>query len=258
MRFSANLGLMWSDRPLLARIEAAARAGFRAVEMHWPYDVPASAVAATARRAGVALLGINTAPGNFAAGERGLGALPGREQDFQASVDQAIDYCLHSGATAIHVMAGNVAPPEKARARAVFAANLRMAATRAAAQNLKLLLEPLNSNDNPGYFYSTLPEAISLLDELALANILLQFDVYHVARAEGDVLTKLDRYRAYIGNVQIAGVPSRAEPDEGEITYPAVFAALEQIGYKGWIGCEYRPRGDTDTGLSWMNRMGLR
>jgi len=258
MRFSANLGLLWPDRPLLARIEAAARAGFRAVEMHWPYDVLASEIAAAARRAGVTLLGINTAPGNLAAGERGLGAVPGREQDFQAAVDQAIDYCRESGATAIHAMAGNVAAADKERARAVFAANLRVAAAKAAAHNLRVLLEPLNPNDNPGYFYSTLPEAISLLDELALGNIQLQFDVYHVARAEGDVLAKLDRYRAHIGNVQIAGVPARAEPDAGEIAYPVIFEALDKLGYEGWIGCEYRPRGDTDTGLSWMNRMGLR
>lgn len=258
MRFSANLGLLWPDRPLLERIEAAARAGFRAVEMHWPYDIPASEVAAVARRTGVILLGINTAPGNLAVGERGLGAISGRERDFQASVDQAVAYCQESGATAIHVMAGNVAPADKAKARAVFAANLRVAAAKAAAHNLKLLLEPLNPNDNPGYFYSTVAEAISLLDELALENIQLQFDVYHVARAEGDVLAKLEKYRAYIGNVQIAGVPARAEPDEGEIAYPVIFAALDNWGYKGWTGCEYRPRGDTDTGLSWMNRMGLR
>jgi len=256
MRFSANLGLLWSDRPLLDRIEAAARAGFRAVEMHWPYDVPASEVAATAHRTGVTLLGINTAPGNFAAGERGLGAIPGREREFQAALDQAVEYCRVSGASAIHAMAGNVAAADRERARAVFLANLRTAAAKAAAQNLVVLLEPLNSNDNPGYFYSTLTEAISLIDDLALPNVKLQFDVYHVARAEGDVLAKLDRYRGYIGNVQIAGVPARGEPDEGEIAYPVIFAALEKLPYRGWIGCEYRPRGDTDAGLAWMERVG--
>jgi hydroxypyruvate isomerase len=258
MRFSANLGLLWPERPLLDRIEAAARAGFRAVEMHWPYDVPASDVAATARRTGVTLLGINTAPGNFAAGERGLGAVPGREQDFQATVDQAVEYCRRSGATAIHVMAGNVPVSDQARARDVFAANLRVAAAKAAAHQLTLLLEPLNPNDNPGYFYATLAEAIGLIDELALPNIKLQFDVYHVARAEGDVLVKLEKYRAYLGNIQIAGVPARAEPDEGEIAYLAIFAAIDALKYTGWIGCEYRPRRDTDSGLSWMQRMGLR
>ena len=254
MRFSANLGLLWPDRPLLQRIEAAARAGFRAVEMHWPYDVPASDVAATARRTGVTLLGINTAPGNFAAGERGLGAVPGRERDFQSTLEQAVEYCRICGATAIHVMAGNVPPTDKARAREVFAANLRSAA----AQPLTVLLEPLNPNDNPGYFYSTLAEAIELIDELSLPNIKLQFDVYHVARAEGDVLVKLEKYRSYIGNIQIAGVPARHEPDEGEIAYPAIFAAIEKLSYTGWIGCEYKPRADTDSGLSWMDRMRLR
>jgi hydroxypyruvate isomerase len=258
MRLSANLGFLWADRPLPARIEAAARAGFRAVEMHWPYDVAASDVAAAAHRWDVKLLGINTAPGNFAAGERGLGAIPGREQDFQDTVDQSIEYCRSSGATAIHAMAGNVAPSDRERARAVFAANLRVAAAKAIKHQLTLLLEPLNPNDNPGYFYSTLHEAVSLIEELALPNIKLQFDVYHVARSEGDVLVKLDRYRAHIGNVQIASVPARAEPDEGEIAYPVIFAALENLNYVGWVGCEYRPRGDTDQGLVWMNRMGMR
>jgi hydroxypyruvate isomerase len=258
MRFSANLGLLWPERPLLDRIEAAARAGFRAVEMHWPFDVPASQVAQTARRTDVTLLGINTAPGNFAAGERGLGAVPGREQDFQATVDQAVEYCRRSGATAIHVMAGNVPVTEKARARDVFAANLRVAAAKAGAHQLTVLLEPLNPHDNPGYFYSTLAEAIGLIDELALSNVKLQFDVYHVARAEGDVLVKLEKYRAYLGNIQIAGVPARGEPDQGEIAYLAIFAAIDALKYTGWIGCEYRPRRDTDSGLSWMNRMGLR
>ncbi len=258
MRFSANLGFLWADRPLLGRIEAAARAGFRAVEMHWPYDVPADEIAAAARHNGLTLLGINTAPGRSEAGERGLGALAGREGDFQATVDQALRYCRAAGFTAIHAMAGNVAPSDREAARAAFAGNLRAAAGKAARQGVTLLLEPLNVNDNPGYFYSTLAEAVSLIEELALPNLKLQFDVYHVARSEGDVLVKLERYRRHIGNVQIAGVPARAEPDEGEIAYPVIFAALDRLGYEGWIGCEYRPRGDTDQGLSWMDGMGLR
>ena len=251
-RFSANLGLLWPDRPLLQRVEAAARAGFRAIEMHWPYDVPASELAAMARRHELTVLGINTAPGDLARGERGLGAVPGRESDFQATVDQSIAYCIASGATAIHVMAGNVADSDRLRARAVFAENLRVAAAKAARHDLPLLLEPLNPRDSPGYFYSTLAEAVGLLEALALPNIRLQFDVYHVAISEGDVLTRLRRYMPLIGNVQIAAVPSRAEPDEGEIAYPAIFAALDTLGYAGWVGCEYRPRGATDAGLKWM------
>ena len=256
-RFSANLGLLWPDRPLPQRIEAAARAGFRAIEMHFPYDVPATEVAAAARRNDLALLGINTFPGYFPRGERGLGALPGRERDFQAAVDQSIAYCVASGASAIHVMAGNAAVADRQRARAVFADNLRAAAAKAAAHGLPLLLEPLNSRDNPGYFYSTLAEAVSLIEELALPDIKLQFDVYHVASSEGDVLTKLKRYMPLMGNVQIAAVPSRAEPDEGEIAYPAIFAALDALGYRGWVGCEYRPRGDTDEGLRWTRSLGV-
>jgi hydroxypyruvate isomerase len=226
--------------------------------MHWPYDIPAQEVADAARRSGVALLGINTAPGRFDTGERGLGALSGREREFQATVDQSIAYCRESGATAIHVMAGNVSASQRAAARAVFVANLQTAAAKAAAWGLTMLLEPLNENDNRGYFYSTLAEAVSLIDELGVPNIKIQFDVYHVARAEGDVLVKLERYRRYIANVQIAAVPTRSEPDEGEIAYPAVFAALERMGYSGWVGCEYKPRHDTDAGLKWMAALGAR
>jgi hydroxypyruvate isomerase len=255
-RFSANLGLLWPDRPLLQRIEAAALAGFRAIEMHWPYDVLPAEVAAVANRHDLTILGINTAPGNLARGERGLGALAGRELDFHATVHQSIDYCIDSGASAIHVMAGNVPAADRQRSRVVFADNLRAAAAEAAAHKLTLLLEPLNPRDNPGYFYSTVTEAVSLIEELALPNIKLQFDVYHVAISEGDVLMKLKRYMPVIGNVQIAAVPSRAEPDEGEIAYPAIFAALDALGYAGWVGCEYRPRGTTDEGLEWLKSPG--
>jgi hydroxypyruvate isomerase len=254
LRFSANVGFLWGDRPLLARLDAAARAGFRAVEMHWPYEVPAADVGEAARRNGLALLGINTVPGRFDAGERGLGALVGREQDFQSAVDQSLEYCRVSGATAIHAMAGNVAAAQRVRARGVFAENLQLAGAKAAAHQVMLLLEPLNPYDNPGYFYSTVAEAVGLIEELGVPNIKLQFDVYHVARSEGDVLRKLEKYWPYIGNVQIAAVPSRAEPDEGEISYPAIFAVLERLKYSGWVGCEYRPRGATDEGLRWMTK----
>jgi 2-dehydrotetronate isomerase len=257
LQFSANLGFLWPDRPLLARLEAAARAGFRAVEMHWPYDTSAAAVAQASTRFGLQLLGINTPVGDAAAGERGTGALSGREAEFQAGIDLAIDWCRKSGARAIHAMAGNVTVAERAHARAVFAANLRSAAARAAAHDLQLLLEPLNGADTPGYFYSTLAEAITLIEQLALPNVRLQFDVYHVARAEGDVLSKLRRYRDYIGNVQIAAVPSRTEPDEGEIDYRAIFQALQDLQLPCWIGCEYRPRADTDEGLTWLRHLGV-
>jgi hydroxypyruvate isomerase len=255
-RFCANLGLLWPQLPLLERMRAAARAGFAAVEMHWPYDVPALEVGACARELGLTLLGINTAPGDVARGERGLGALRGREADFQAAMEQSIEYCKASGACAIHAMAGNVIAEDHAKARAVFAGNLRECAPKAAAAGLTVLLEPLNPRDNPGYFYSRVEQAVELIEELALPNVKLQFDVYHVAVTQGDVLTRLARHMPVIGHVQIAAVPSRAEPDEGEIAYPAIFAALDRLGYSGWVAAEYKPRAATDEGLGWLTAMG--
>jgi hydroxypyruvate isomerase len=138
-----------------------------------------------------------------------------------------------------------------------LADNLRIAAQKTVAHKITLLLEPLNPRDNPGYFYSTIAEAASLIDALGCDNIKLQFDVYHVAITEGDVLTRLSACMPIIGNVQIAAVPSRAEPDEGEIAYPAIFSALDRLGYTGWVGCEYLPRGDTDAGLCWAGNLGV-
>lgn len=254
-RFSANLGFLWPDRPLLERIEAAARAGFEAVELHWPYDVPAEAVADACRRNGVQLLGLNTAMGNTAAGEFGIGVLPGREDEFAASVDQAVAYARATGAQSIHVLSGVVPPEQRAQAARVFAANLKAAAARA--EGLTLLLEPINQRDRPGYFYSTIQDAATLIEAVGAPNIRIMFDVYHVGVSEGDVLTRLNRFLPLIGHVQIAAVPSRAEPDEGEIAYPAVFEALDRIGYAGWVGCEYKPRAGTDEGLRWTSALGV-
>lgn len=253
-RFSANLGFLWPDRPLLQRVEAAARAGFRAIELHWPYDVPAVEMKEACRRHGLTLLGLNTVVGDAAEGDFGLGAVPGREAEFQAAVAQSIAYCRGSGATAIHCMAGAVPEDQRAEGRETFLRNLETAA--AEADGLTLLLEPINPRDKPGYFYSRVGEAIELIEELGKPNVRLMFDVYHVGVTEGDVLTRLERCLPLIGHVQIAAVPSRAEPDEGEIAYPAIFAALDRIGYDGWVGCEYKPRGDTDAGLDWVGRLG--
>lgn len=256
-KFSANVGLLWRDLPLLQRIEAAARAGFRAVEMHWPYDTPARDVRALCGELGIKLLGINTAPGDVSKGDLGLGAVPGREREFRDAMLQSIEYCTASGASAIHVMAGIVPVEQRARAREVFLDNLRAGAAEAARHGLTLFLEPINPRNAPGYFYSRIDEAASIIRELELPNLKLQFDVFHVAIAEGDVLTKLAAHMPMIGNVQIAAVPSRAEPDEGEIHYPAIFAALDQLGYQGWVGCEYLPRGTVEEGLKWMERLGV-
>jgi hydroxypyruvate isomerase len=194
-------------------------------------------------------------PGDTGRGEFGLGAVPGREADFQAAVDQSIAYSLISGATSIHAMAGVVPREHRAAARQTFLGNLQAAATKAARHGRTLLLEPLNPRDKPGYFYSTVGEAASLIAELGAPNVRLMFDVYHVGVAEGDVLRKLALHFPLIEHIQIAAVPSRAEPDEGEIAYRAIFDEIEALGYQGWVGCEYKPRGSTDAGLAWAERL---
>ena len=256
-RFSANLGFLWTDRPLTERIQAAARAGFKAIEMHWPYDTPAEDVRVLCADLGLTVLGINTSPGDAAGGEFGLGALAGREADFQAALDQSIAWARGSGASAIHAMAGVVPVGSRAIATDVFVRNLQKAADKAASHGLILLLEPINPRDKPNYFYSTLAEADSVLGHVKRDNVKIMFDAYHVGVTEGDVFTKLERYLPRVGHVQIAAVPSRAEPDEGELRYEALFEKLDALGYEGWVGCEYKPRGDTDAGLSWTQAMGV-
>jgi hydroxypyruvate isomerase len=252
-KFSANLGFLWTDRPLLDRIDAAASAGFRAIELHWPYDVPAEHVKNACDKQGLELLGINTPVGD-SKGDFGLGAQAGRQADFEKSFRQAADYARLSGASSIHVMAGVVEPAAKLEATEVFVHNLAFAA--AAAPDMTLLLEPINQRDKPGYFYSTIGEAAALIDRVGAPNISVMFDVYHVGVSEGDILKRLERHLPMIGHVQIAAVPSRAEPDEGEIAYGVVFATLDQLSYAGWIGCEYRPRAGTDEGLRWVKSLG--
>jgi len=257
IRFSANLGFLWPDLPLLERIAAAGRAGFRAVELHWPYDVPPESVQEACARHGVRLLALNTPLGDVAKGDFGLAAVPGRESDFQAGFDLALAYGRASGANAIHAMAGVVPDGQRLKAMDVFKRNISTAADKAAEHAITILLEAINPRDKPGYFYSTLGEVAEFLDDIDQPNLRLMFDVYHVGVAEGDILTRLARHLPRIGHVQIAAVPSRAEPDEGEVCYRAIFEALDRLGYGGWVGCEYKPRAGTDEGLRWTEALGV-
>jgi hydroxypyruvate isomerase len=254
-KFSANLGFLWPDRPLLDRIEAAADAGFKAIELHWPYDVPAADVRAAYSRRGLVMLGINT-PIDAARGEFGLAAVPGREQDFRDGFRRAAGYARDLGARSIHVMAGDVAPDRRAVATQQFLDNLAWAAELA--PDLTLLLEPINKRDRPGYFYSTSGEGAAILARVSAPNVRLMFDVYHIGISEGGhALERLEQHFGLIGHVQLAAVPSRAEPDESEVDYRTVFAALDRLGYDGWIGCEYKPRAGTDEGLRWTTALGV-
>jgi 2-dehydrotetronate isomerase len=253
--FSANIGFLFADRGHVERIDAAARAGFTAVEMHWPYDVPAAELRAALDRSRVAMLGINTPMGDRSRGEMGLGALPGRETDFATAFDLSLSYVVALGGTAVHCMAGVVPPGDKA-AEQTFVRNITAAADKAANVNKMILLEPLNYRDAPGYFLMHVEQAAAIMEKIGRKNVKIQFDCYHVQIMGGDIIKRLEKLRDLIGNVQIAAVPSRAEPDEGELFYPEICRAVDRIGYAGWIGAEYKPRGRTEDGLGWLAAYG--
>lgn len=250
-RFSANLGFLWPDRPLLDRIDAAARAGFRAIELHWPYDVPADAIRRRAAARDLEIVALNTATGSRP-GDFGLGAQPGREREFAASFDEALAYAETLRASAIHVMAGVVWPGEEAAARETFLANLKRIAPLAERAGLTLLLEPINRCDRPGYFYDRISEAAAIIREIGSPALKIMFDCYHVGMTEGDVIHRMEEFWPLIGHIQIAAVPNRAEPDEGELDYGAVFREIDRLGYEGWVGAEYKPRGKTEDGLEYL------
>lgn len=256
LRFSANLGFLWPDRPVLARIAAAGRAGFKAVELHSPYDLQPEQIAEACHAAGVKLLGINT-PLGPAPAERGLAAVPGHEAQAREMIRTAFDFAQRAGGTGVHVMAGNVPELQRTAGRKTFVENLKFAADVAAKADLTVLLEPLNPRDMAGYFYTRVEDAISIMDEVGSDRVKLMFDCYHVGCVEGDVIMRMRKHFDRIGHIQVAAVPSRAEPDEGELAYGAIFVEIERLGWPGWVGAEYKPRGDTDAGLAWMQKLGV-
>jgi 2-dehydrotetronate isomerase len=255
-RFAANLGYLFTERPLLERIDAAAAAGFKAIELQFPYDVPASAVQAAIEKNKLTILGLNTPPG-ARDGEFGLAAVPGREKDWQGLFSRALEYAGAIGASAIHCLAGKVAPEQRPAADKVFADNLARAADFAREKSITLLIEPINGRDRPNYFLNHVEHAADVIAKIGKANIRMQFDFYHVQIVGGDLIYRLEKFLPVIGHLQCAAVPSRHEPDEGEVNYPAVFEAVDRLGYKGWIGAEYRPRVRTEDGLGWARNYGV-
>jgi len=249
-RFSANLGFLWTDLPLPDAIRAAKRAGFDAVECHWPYDVETSLIKAALEETGLPMLGLNTARGNVAGGENGLSALPGREADARAAIDDALGYARAIGAQAVHVMAGFA---QGAEAWAVFEQNLRYACTQAS--DITLLIEPLNPHDAPGYLLSKTDQARAVIEAVGAPNLKLMFDCYHVGRSEGDVLTRLKTLLPLIGHIQFASIPDRGPPDQGEIAYPWLFKQIEALGWTRALGAEYKPKLDTEESLGWLKAL---
>ncbi len=257
-RFAANLSTMFTEHAFLERIAAAAAAGFRAVECQFPYEVEAAALKDRLDATGLQMVLINTPPGDFAAGERGLAGLPGREAEFAAGLEQALAYAETLACPQIHVMAG-VQPQGVARDACwqVFKRNLAAAAERAEAADKLLLLEPINTRDIPGYLLNTPDQAAALIAELDLAAVKLQFDFYHAQIVRGDLAKSVERHLPITAHIQIASVPERHEPDRGEVNYTYLFELLDRLGYAGWIGAEYFPAGVTEEGLGWALSYGI-
>lgn len=249
MKFSANLGFLWADRPLPDAIRAAKAAGFDAVECHWPYDVTIDSVRAALSETGLPMLGLNTRRGNLAQGENGLAALPGREQDARAGIDEAIAYASSIGARNVHVMAGFATGDDAAQC---FAANLAHACEAARPHGITILIEPLNHYDAPGYFLQTTDQARALIEAAGADNLKLMFDCYHVQLMEGDLSHRLENLLPVIGHIQFAGAPSRGVPDEGEINYRHIFNLIDRLGWDTPLGAEYKPGGPTGDTLGWF------
>jgi hydroxypyruvate isomerase len=258
LRFCANLSMMFQELPFPQRFAAAARAGFAGVEYLFPYDHPAAEIKRWLEDAGLTQVLFNAPPGDWSAGERGLACLPGREEEFRDGVRRALDYAHTLGCHQVHVMAG-LAPAgfSPVTLTSLYAANLAWAAERAAEAGVRLLIEPINHRDMPGYFLNTTDQAVAVIEAIGRGQIFLQFDVYHCQITEGDITRRFERLLPFIGHVQIADVPARNEPGTGEIGWDYVFRRIEASGYEGWIGLEYRPAGETLAGLAWRRRFGV-
>ncbi|MES2879642.1 MAG: 2-oxo-tetronate isomerase [Pseudomonadota bacterium] len=259
-QFAANLSMLYPELDFLDRFEAAARDGFKAVEYLFPYAFEPQDIAARLQAHGLQQVLFNAPPGNWDGGERGLACLPGREAEFRAGFAQALTYAQALACPRIHVMAG-LRPEggERATIDDCYLNNLRWAATQAHPQGVQVLIEPINTRDMPGFYLTRQDQAHAIVQAVGASNLKVLMDLYHCQIVEGDVAMKLRTYlpTGRVGHVQIAGVPDRHEPDGGELNYPYLFALLDEFGYAGWVGCEYRPRlgaqpGGTSAGLAWL------
>jgi hydroxypyruvate isomerase len=254
-KFAANLSMLFTEHDFLDRFGAAAAAGFAGVEYLFPYPYPKDALVEQLGRHGLVQVLHNLPAGDWAAGERGIACLPGRIGEFQDGVGQAIDYATALGCRQINCLAG-IAPagvPE-AKVRETFIGNLRFAAKALAAHGIALLIEPVNTRDIPGFYLNRTAQALAIIDEVGADNLFLQYDVYHMQIMEGDLVPTIRKHLPRIRHIQIADTPGRHEPGSGEINFPYVLAAIDAASYNGWIGCEYKPAGRTEAGLSWFER----
>jgi hydroxypyruvate isomerase len=259
-QFAANLSMLYPELDFLDRFEAAAKDGFKAVEYLFPYACESAEIAARLKAHGLLQVLFNAPPGDWDGGERGLACLPGREAEFRSGIGKALDYAAALGCPRIHVMAGLLpAGSERDTLYPTYVNQLRWAAQEAAKQGVDVLIEPINTRDIPHFFLNRQDHAHQVIQDVGASNLKVQMDLYHCQVVEGDVAMKMRKYlpTGHVGHVQIAGVPQRNEPDLGELNYPYLFSVLDELGYTGWVGCEYRPRagmqpGGTSAGLGWL------
>ena len=257
-KFAANLSFIFQEVGFLDRFAAAAACGFQAVEYLSPYEHPPEVISEQLSRHGLVQALFNMPPGDWAVGERGIAALSGREQEFRDGLEKALIYAKATNCRLVHAMAGVLpAGNDRVAAERTYVANLQYAAERLAREGITVIIEPINNRDIPGYFLNTTTQAMSIIERVGHANLKLQLDLYHVQIMEGDLAHRMRTLAGHYPHVQIAGNPGRNEPDVGEINYPFLFDLFDELGYSGWIGCEYRPKGETRTGLGWAKRYGI-
>ena len=255
-KFAANLTMLFNELPFMQRFEAAAKAGFKAVEYLFPYAYDKKELAAALRTNGLEQVLHNLPAGNWEGGERGIGCHPDRTGEFREGVARAIDYATALGCPQVNCLLGKL--PDgltSADARKVVVDNLRFAANELQGAGIRLLIEPVNSFDIPGFYLTRTDQALSLIEEVGSPNLLLQYDIYHAQRMEGELGNTLTKNITRIGHIQLADNPGRGEPGTGEINYPWLFNHIDSLGYSGWIGCEYKPRGTTVEGLGWRSAL---
>lgn len=255
-KFAANLTMLFNELPFMQRFEAAAKAGFKAVEYLFPYAYDKKELAAALRTNGLEQVLHNLPAGNWEGGERGIGCHPDRTGEFREGVARAIDYATALGCPQVNCLLGKL--PDgltSADARKIVVDNLDFAANELQSAGIRLLIEPVNSFDIPGFYLTRTDQALSLIEEVGSPNLLLQYDIYHAQRMEGELGNTLTKNITRIGHIQLADNPGRGEPGTGEINYPWLFNHIDSLGYSGWIGCEYKPRGTTVEGLGWRSAL---
>jgi len=252
-KFAANLSLMYNEVEFLDRFGAAAADGFTGVEFLFPYSHLVGDIKSRLDQFQLTQALFNSPPGDWAAGERGIAALPGREDEFRRGMERALGYANVLGNKRLHVMAGLIRPDQdRERHRQTYLHNLSYAARQAESLDIDIVIEPINRGDMPGYFLNRQDDAHAVCQEIGAPNLKVLLDLYHCQIVEGDLSNKLQAYIARIGHIQIAGVPGRHEPNIGEIHYPFLFRLMDELGYDGWVGCEYRPLVGTTEGLAWL------